>query len=60
MGVQQVLDAMASGNVADYRDPHYSNVKFLAEQVGVENLRYSEREWARQTIFSDELLTIAD
>lgn len=29
-GVQQVLDAMRSGKIADYQDARYSNVKFLS------------------------------
>ena len=31
-GVEQVLDAIATGKVADYRDPKYSNFAFLNEQ----------------------------
>lgn len=29
-GIQQVLDAMRSGRIADYKDARYSNVKFLS------------------------------
>jgi hypothetical protein len=29
-GVQQVLDAMRGGKIADYQDARYSNVKFLS------------------------------
>jgi nucleoside-diphosphate-sugar epimerase len=31
-GVQQVIDALRSGVIADYRDARYSNVKFLKEE----------------------------
>jgi nucleoside-diphosphate-sugar epimerase len=30
-GIAQVLEAIASGEVQDYNDPRYSNVKFLTE-----------------------------
>ncbi len=33
-GIQQVLEAIASGQVKDYRDAIYSNVKFLREAAG--------------------------
>ena len=33
-GVRQVLDAVASGAVSDYRAAQYSNVKFLTEGLG--------------------------
>ena len=31
-GVQQVMDAILSGEVVDYRHPMYSNVKFLSDE----------------------------
>jgi nucleoside-diphosphate-sugar epimerase len=31
-GIQQVIDAIESGKVKDYRDPLYSNVKFLSAE----------------------------
>ena len=33
MGVRQVMDAIQSGQVVDYQDPLYSNVKSLKEKV---------------------------
>ncbi|MDG2384220.1 MAG: NAD(P)-dependent oxidoreductase [Pirellulaceae bacterium] len=46
-GIQQVLEAIASGQVTDYRDPQYSNVAFLSQE-GTEGL---ERDrWARELI----------
>ena len=60
LGIQQVLDAIASGKVVDYRDPHYSNVKYLTEEVRVKDLRYSEHVWARNAIFSDDLVTVSE
>jgi len=34
-GIQQVLDAIANGDVSDYADSRYSNVKFLSEKKSV-------------------------
>jgi nucleoside-diphosphate-sugar epimerase len=34
-GIQQVLDAIANGEVSDYADSRYSNVKFLSEKKSV-------------------------
>lgn len=49
-GIQQVLEAIASGRVTDYSDPKYSNYKYFSEQ-GSEQLE--KDRWARQMI--DEL-----
>lgn len=49
-GIQQVLEAIATGKVTDYSEPKYSNVKFLSES-GSEQLE--KDKWARQMI--DEL-----
>jgi nucleoside-diphosphate-sugar epimerase len=38
-GIRQVLDAIASGEVLDYRDRRYSNVKFLSDGGGIEMVR---------------------
>ena len=46
-GVQQVLEAIASGRVVDYRDPQYSNVAFLSQE-GTEGL--ARDRWARELI----------
>jgi nucleoside-diphosphate-sugar epimerase len=39
-GVRQVIEALRCGEIGDYRDPRYSNVKFLSEASGVQGLRY--------------------
>ena len=51
-GIQQVVDAVASGAVADYKDPRYSNVRFLKEGTAP---RYSRvrTNWAQQRIGGD-------
>jgi len=46
-GIQQVLDAIASGKVTDYSDPKYSNVMFLKGEGGE---RLEKDKWARQLI----------
>lgn len=46
-GIQQVLEAIASGKVTDYADPKYSNVKFLKGEGGE---RLEKDKWARQLI----------
>lgn len=47
MGIQQVLDAIANGEVDDYTDARYSNVKFLKEG-GTRN--FTKSNWARELI----------
>jgi len=47
MGVEQVLEAIASGAVTDYRHSIYSNYKFLSE-AGASQL--SSSDWARRMI----------
>jgi hypothetical protein len=32
-GIQQVKEAIESGRILDYRDPKYSNVKFLSDEM---------------------------
>ena len=44
-GVQQVITAIRSGQVADYHDAQYSNVKFLSEE-GVTRLSRPQNGWA--------------
>jgi len=44
-GIQQVIDAVTSGEIADYRDPQYSNVAFLREQ-GTMRLFKRDDGWA--------------
>jgi nucleoside-diphosphate-sugar epimerase len=48
-GVDQVMEAIRSGKVSDYRDAKYSNVKFLTEE-GIYRLGRSENGWAYQLI----------
>jgi nucleoside-diphosphate-sugar epimerase len=44
-GIQQVLDAIASGEVNDYSDARYSNVKYLKEKQSV-----VRNNWAQDLI----------
>ena len=46
-GIQQVLGAIASGEVTNYQDTRYSNVAFL-RQEGTDTLRRDE--WARKLL----------
>ena len=48
-GIQQVLEAIASGEVSDYRDTQYSNFKYLTES-GTTGL--ARDNWARELIRS--------
>lgn len=48
-GIQQVLEAIASGEVQDYREAKYSNVKFLTESANAAVVRDN---WARRLIES--------
>jgi nucleoside-diphosphate-sugar epimerase len=45
MGVEQVIQAIQSGRVSDYRDARYSNVKFLKEE-GLLDLLRKDHRWA--------------
>jgi nucleoside-diphosphate-sugar epimerase len=44
-GIQQVIEAIKNGDVSDYTDSRYSNVKFLCEQCTAELIR-SHDNWA--------------
>jgi nucleoside-diphosphate-sugar epimerase len=48
-GVQQVIEAILSGKVRDYRDAKYSNVKFLTEE-GIFRLERKGEGWAYQLL----------
>jgi nucleoside-diphosphate-sugar epimerase len=48
-GVEQVIEAIASGKVLDYRDAKYSNVLFL-RQEGHERLSRLGSDWAYQLL----------
>jgi hypothetical protein len=44
-GVKQVMEAIQSGKVGDYRDARYSNIEFL-KQEGIYLLTNNESSWA--------------
>lgn len=44
-GVRQVIDALESGAVKNYKDPKYSNVRFLSEEGGY-HLSANGTQWA--------------
>jgi nucleoside-diphosphate-sugar epimerase len=46
-GIHQVLEAIAAGEITDYQDPQYSNVKHLSE-AGTDHL--ARDNWARELI----------
>jgi nucleoside-diphosphate-sugar epimerase len=48
-GIDQVIEAIASGKVVDYRDAKYSNVLFL-RQEGHERLSRQGSDWAYQLL----------
>ena len=48
-GIHQVLEAIANGEVEDYADARYSNVKFLTESGSASQVR---RHWAKTLIES--------
>ena len=51
-GIQQVIDAIRTGTIKDYKDPMYSNVRFLVEGMAP---RYSRvrRDWADRRMNGD-------
>lgn len=51
-GIEQVLAAIHSGRIADYRQPEYSNIKFLTLE-GITMLDRHENGWASRLL--DEL-----
>lgn len=48
-GIQQVVEAIQSGEVVDYHHPKYSNVKFLSEQTGHFKLK-TNGNWAKEML----------
>jgi nucleoside-diphosphate-sugar epimerase len=48
-GIQQVIEAIRRGDVVDYRDPKYSNVRFLSEE-GLLKLGRQELDWEQRLI----------
>jgi nucleoside-diphosphate-sugar epimerase len=49
-GISQVIEAIESGQIKDYRSPLYSNVRFLSEEIGPESLRFAQERWARNVL----------
>lgn len=51
-GIEQVVEAVRTGKVRDYRDPMYSNVRFLVDNMAP---RYSRvrKDWAKGRIEGD-------
>jgi nucleoside-diphosphate-sugar epimerase len=52
-GIQQVMQALQSGRVKDYRDARYSNVKFLSQE-GMNLLASPDEGWAYQLLHETE------
>jgi hypothetical protein len=48
-GIKQVVTALESGEVRDYRNPMYSNAKFLSEENNSRLIR-PENGWAKELI----------
>jgi nucleoside-diphosphate-sugar epimerase len=48
-GIKQVIAALENGEVIDYRDPMYSNVKFLSDESNSHLIR-RENGWAQELI----------
>ncbi len=47
LGILQVLEAIAGGEIRDYQSPQYSNVKFLSE---VPSVMPSRDDWVREAL----------
>lgn len=48
-GIQQVMDAIYSGEVQSYSDPKYSNVRYLAEEINPEVLK-AQNGWVESLL----------
>jgi nucleoside-diphosphate-sugar epimerase len=48
-GLQQVIEAIASGDVEDYQDPKYHNARLLGESGMIEVIRV-EDDWTQQLL----------
>ncbi len=57
-GVEQVVHAIQSGDVVDYHDAQYSNVKFLSE-VAMTHLIRHQNGWARELIDGADPQTVS-
>lgn len=51
-GIEQVMEAVKSGQVKDYKQPQYSNIKFLTLE-GITRLDRHENDWASR-LLNDE------
>ncbi|GEM82826.1 NAD-dependent epimerase/dehydratase family protein [Meiothermus hypogaeus] len=49
-GIRQVIDALRSGKVRDYRAPMYSNVKYLTEDVASGSVKQYFLGWEKSLI----------
>jgi nucleoside-diphosphate-sugar epimerase len=49
-GVQQVIDALRSGKVTDYRSALYSNVKYLTEEASSDSVKQYYTGWEKELI----------
>lgn len=49
-GVQQVIDALRSGKVTDYRSAMYSNVKYLTEEASSDSVKQYYTGWEKEMI----------
>jgi nucleoside-diphosphate-sugar epimerase len=56
-GIEQVINAISSEQVKDYKEPQYSNIKFLTLE-GITRLDRHENEWASR-LLNDVLYTQA-
>jgi nucleoside-diphosphate-sugar epimerase len=48
-GIEQVIEAIQNGQVKDYKQPQYSNIKFLTME-GITRLDRHESDWASRLI----------
>ena len=53
-GIKQVIAAFDKGEVLDYRNAMYSNVKFLIEEANSRLIR-REKGWAQELLKEEEL-----
>ena len=49
-GIEQVIEAIRNGKIKDYKNPIYSNVRFLSEEIGPESLRFAAQCWAHDAL----------
>jgi nucleoside-diphosphate-sugar epimerase len=49
LGINQIVDAVRNGTVSNYRDPTFSNVRFLSEE-GLLQLGKEQRDWEQELL----------